>query len=540
MGIEIATLILLYAAFCGFAYKRSLTYMHIYQQEEYDSPRFLKWMLKNKIFDKRLSALIIAISIVAVFLPAILTNFLVFLAFTLIAYKEKDPRKDSKKKLVMTARVKRIFTPSLVLVAAIGLWCFLPTSNVPLIWLAVIHFIPFAIMLSNAALTPFENATQNKFWHEAHNKIMDFKPTVIAITGSYGKTSVKHILGHILKTQAKTLMTPGSVNTPMGIARIVREELEHDHKFFIVEMGAYGPGSIARLCSLTPPDQGILTAIGPAHYERFKSLDTVAQTKYELAESVLGRGGQMIVGEKTLRFENARTLRDQYKAQFVICGEQSKLSSEEPSYLEDGDLMILRNDQTAEGLDLKISWKGETYNIEAPLYGLHHGHNLAFAFACALELGVSAKDIQASLHSLPQIRHRLEVKKQAGMTIIDDAYNSNPLGFQSALGLLAKIGSTGRKILITPGMVELGDIHDDAHKTIGITAAQVCDVAIVVQGKRIPSFISSFKATAANKELIEVDSFEEAQTWIHNNRQDGDVVLLENDLPDLYERMPKI
>lgn len=523
-----------------------MTYMHAYQQEEYDTVRLFDWITKNKAFDKRLSGAILAVSGLYYLATAFVFDYIapVFLNCALVALMavatalEKDPRKNSKKKLVATNRAKQIFFPAYILSVLAAVWCFLPLVPMPWIWVFNIHFIPFCIVLVNGFLAPFEQAKQKRFWDEAHRKVSDYKPTVIGVTGSFGKTSVKHILGHVLKTQAKTLITPGSVNTPMGISRIIREELEEDHKYFIVEMGAYGHGSIERLCRLAPPDMGIITAIGHAHYERFKSLDAVAETKYELAQSVLSRGGQMIVHERTLRFDFPREIRKENEERFVACGERI---SGENSYLTTGDLEILRILQHERGLEVRFKWRKVQYNVECPLYGIHHGHNIALAFAAAFELGVTSADIQAAMLSMPQIEHRLEVRKQpGGLTIIDDAYNSNPLGFQSALGLLSQIGSSGRKILITPGMIELGKAHDEAHKKIGVYAGEVCDVAIIVKGKRIPTFIDGFKETGASKKLEQVESFAEAQTWIAKNKQDGDVVLIENDLPDIYERVPRI
>ena len=544
MMIELATTALLFLSFLAFAAKRGLTYMHVYQQEEYDSERLLSWIWKNKAFDKRLSVVVIVVAILSFFIPPVFVNFLIFTAMAFATYREKDPRKDSKKKLVATARAKRIFFPAYFLSVLAATWCFLPVTPMPWLWILNIHLIPFMILFVNMMIAPFAEMNQKKFWTEAHNKVLDYQPTVIGITGSFGKTSVKHILGHILKTQAPTLVTPGSVNTPMGISRILREQLEPEHKYLIVEMGAYGRGSIDRLCKLTPPDFGIITAIGHAHYERFKSLDTVAETKYELAESVVSRGGQVVVHERTLRFDYTRAMKEQNENHFIVCGESAdvdKSKQTDKSYLKKGALEIHKIIQGGNGIEVRFTWKNVTYNVEAPLFGIHHGHNIAMAFVAAFELGVSSKDIQAALQSLPQIEHRLEVRKQAGgLTIIDDAYNSNPMGFQAALGLLSQIGSSKRKILITPGMVELGKIHDEAHKSIGAYAGQVCDVAIVVKGKRIPTFISAFKETGASKQLHEVESFDEAQKWIAKNKQDGDVVLIENDLPDIYERVPKI
>lgn len=554
MIITFASTVLLFLTFMGFAAKRGMTYMHIYQQEEYDSARLISWIWKNKVFDKRLTFGIALVSISAVFVLPLLgsafvgqhqlfINFALFVFMAFATYREKDPRKDSKKKLVATARAKRIFFPAYIITVLAATWCFLPMMPMPWIWIVNIHLIPLVIMFVNLMLSPFEEMNQKKYWNEAHNKVMDIQPTIIGITGSFGKTSVKHILGHILKSQAPTLITPGSVNTPMGISRVIREDLEQDHKYLIVEMGAYGRGSIARLCKLTPPDFGIITAVGHAHYERFKSLETVAETKYELAEAVLSRGGQVVVHERTLRFEYARNMAEENRNQFIVCGEAAeavKQKNAEKSYLQKGDLEISQIIQTAKGIEVRFNWKKVSYNVEAPLFGLHHGHNLAQAFVTALELGVSSADIQAALQSIPQIEHRLEVRKQTGgLTIIDDAYNSNPIGFQAALGLLSQLGNGTRKILVTPGMVELGKIHDDAHKKIGSYAGEVCDVALVVQGKRIPSFIKAYKDNGG-KELHEVKSFAEAQKWITQNQKAGDVILIENDLPDIYERVPKI
>jgi UDP-N-acetylmuramoyl-tripeptide--D-alanyl-D-alanine ligase len=541
--IEIASTIMLFMTYCAFVFKRSMTYMHVYQQEEYDTRRLIGWILKNRTFDKRLSFILILCTAVSFFIPVMFTSFLIFTAFALTTYLEKDPRKDSKKKLVLTERVKRIFFPACGLAAISGLWCFL-VPQFSGIWILNVQLIPFWLFGVNAMMQPYEDFIQQRFWREANNKILDYQPTIIGITGSYGKTSVKHILGHILKVNAPTLVTPGSVNTPMGITRIIREELTPEHKYFVVEMGAYGPGSIARLCKLTPPDMGIITAIGHAHYERFKTLENVAAAKYELAEAVIAKGGMVIAQERTLRFEHARNMKDEYIHNFIICGDApqvDKTKQVEESYLSKGDLEIHAIEQRKKGLEIRFHWKNTLHVVDAPLFGIHHGYNVAMAFAAAFELGIKVQDIQTALTTLPQIQHRLEVKPQAdGTIIIDDAYNSNPIGFQAALGLLTSIGNSGRKILITPGMVELGKAHNDAHEKIGEYAGQICDVVIVVKGQRIPTFLKGFKSTGGSKEIHEVETFSDAQKWVSKNRKTGDVILIENDLPDIYERMPKI
>lgn len=532
--VEIFSHIMIFATFLVFAKKRLITYLHAYQQEEYDELRLIIWIWQNKVFDKRVTGILLLATIAWVFgayLPSFITNFFMLGAMVFGFYKEKDARFDSKKKLAMTARATRIMSMSMLLILITAI--FAGYIRIPVVWIIAVQLIPWLMLFGNVLLTPFENMMQQRYWLEANTKLKEFNPITIGITGSFGKTSVKHILGHILKMSAPTLITPGSVNTPMGITRIIREELTEDHKYFICEMGAYGPGSIARLCRLAPPDFGVITAIGHAHYERFKTLDAVAKTKYELAQAVLAKGGKNIVNEKTLAYEAALDIKDTQPEAFVVCGRDRIV-----------DLKIEEIKQTLMGLEITLLWKDKGYVLKAPLFGAHHADNIAYAFACACELGLKPETVITALESVPQIQHRLEVKTlPIGTKVIDDAFNSNPLGFRSALDLLEILSADGgrRSILITPGMVELGLLHDEVHKQIGAIAAEKCDIILVVQPGRIPTFIEGFKAKAANDQQVhEFNTFDEAQKWIANNMTEKDVVLVENDLPDVYERVPKI
>lgn len=527
---------LLFVVYLAFAARRLLTYLHAYQQDEYDNTRFLRWVLTNQVFDTRLSAMLVACGIVSLFLSAFMTQALTFFAFLTITVLEKDPTREAKKKLVLTTRVKRILGAALICAGVLGL----PLTFIgwPLLWIVAVQAMPLFLVLGNMALQPYEDHVQKKLWAQAHEKLTRLKPKVIAITGSFGKTSVKHMLGHVLKMHAPTLITPGSVNTPMGITRIIRENLDETHQYFVVEMGAYGPGSINRLCALAPPDLGIITAIGHAHYERFKTLETVADAKYELARNVIEKNGIVIAHERTLRFPIPRAFKDAHEERFVIAGESRP---HDITYLKENDLHITRAVQMSEGIQLTLRWKDKEYNFSVPLYGLHHAHNIALAFAAALSLGLPSDSIITALQSVPQIPHRLEVKKRAGgITIIDDAYNSNPVGFRCALDLLATLNPASRKILVTPGMVELGAAHEEAHHSIGQHAGKICDLALVVAPQRIPSFVAGFEATGKGAQLVPMENFAQASSWIEANAQEGDVILLENDLPDIYERVPKL
>jgi UDP-N-acetylmuramoyl-tripeptide--D-alanyl-D-alanine ligase len=514
--------------FAPFALKRLMTYLHIFQQEEYDGPRFLAWMRSTGTFDKRASlvlAALYALSLVYPSPPVLVAGFMA-LALLLAAYREADPRKSGKKKLAMTQRATRILRLAFALLMLVGLVLVASRANAVLVILLV-QAIPFSLVAAVRILQPQEDRIQQGFWTEAHDKLKRLAPMVIGVTGSYGKTSTKHILGHILEATGSALITPGSVNTPMGIARIVRERLEPYHRNFVVEMGAYGPGSIERLCRLAPPDLAVVTAVGPAHYERFKSLDIVARTKLELPVAAIARGGKAIISDAVMTFADAKAFADAHRASVILVGEG-----------EGSDARIGEVRQTADGLAVTLIYEGAIHTLFAPLYGAHHGLNMALAFVTARAMGIDAETAAVALRSTPQIAHRLEVKRQAdGTTIVDDGYNSNPAGFASALDLLPILaGEGGRRILVTPGMVELGAAHEEEHRRIGAKAAESVDILLAVAPQRIGALVDAYTAARPDGEVVDCPGFRDAQAWMASNLRSGDVVLIENDLPDLYER----
>ena len=525
---------LAFAGFALFALRRLMTYLHLFQQEEYDNRRFLAWIVQNRAWDQRLSFALIAVWLLQMILhtvPQWAFGALAALVCAAVAAFEADPRKSAKKKLVMTARATRIYLVALAVLGVIAVAAALMTGLLitgPLVlWAVLVQLVPLALVAGNLALAPAEARTQQRYWNEAQEVLRRVAPMVIAVTGSYGKTSVKHILGHVLETAAPALITPGSVNTAMGIARVIRERLQPHHRYFVVEMGAYGPGSIRRLCALTPPKMGVVTAIGMAHYERFKSLETVAEAKFELAEAAAAAGGKVIAAAEVLDFAAPRRFAEAHPDSLLLVGAA-----------EGAGVMIQAMRQDTDGIAVTVGWRGRSYELRAPLFGLQQGKNLALVFAAACTLGLAPEDVVASLRSTPQIAHRLEVKREAnGATLIDDAYNSNPVGFAAALEVLDVLRRPGgRRILVTPGMVELGAAHDDEHRRIGRLAADHVDVLVAVAPHRVAPLAQSFAEAAPAAEIVSCPGFAEAQAWMARNVATGDVVLLENDLPDLLEQ----
>jgi len=549
-----------------FAYERGKTLLMFFQQEEYDGARFIVWLHDNRAYDQRASLWLVAAGLIGTLSQALLGGeagdtlklagyaVLPMIAAGLLhgGLQSRALRAGSKKPLVMTARAKRILSTyqlvmagllALVAIAALlapkGTQVALDISQVDVAMLAydwravaaaflmvgAVQAAPFALVFANKSLEPAEERVKAKFRQEAIVKFEQLKPKVIAITGSFGKTSTKHILHHILESAAPTLATPGSVNTDMGITRVIREQLTPEHQFFIVEMGAYGPGSIARLCRLTPPDVSLVTAVGAAHYERFKTLETVAKAKFEIAEAAFARGGRAVVNKDGVPPHLLAERLEAVPGDYTVVG-------------DGGDVDFKGYELTPDGLVVRVEEAGEEQILRLPLYGRHQAGNAALAAATARALGLPWAAIKGALASMPQIRHRLEVTRTSGQpTIINDAYNANPVGFAAALEVLDVLREdSGRRILITPGMVELGDMHEEEHARLGELTAKHTDIVAVVTPDRIPSFVRALEG--ANDGSVTVMTFaaqEAAEAWVKKNWRAGDAVLFENNLPDLYE-----
>ncbi len=516
-------------------------FLHFFQQEEYDAKRFLYWWVSSNSYERRATFLALIFTLISLYLlpESYLLFMLASCMFALvigIAGISNRPA-NTKKPLVMTGRATRIFTIAFCLevlalvvsstyfASSMNQYCTLPYLPSTLLFSAVVFItVPIFIVASNWLLTPFEFATQRKFYNEAQAILLDKNPKVIGITGSYGKTSIKQILAHILNAHSPTLATPGSVNTVMGIARIIREKLTRDHEFFIVEMGAYSVGSIKRLCNFTPPKVGIVTTVGFAHYERFKSQEAIFEAKSELPEALPEDGFVVLNGDNP--FCRRMAERSQAKAYFYG-------TSTENGHL---DCRLSQYELTADGIQCCIEYDGQTHQVTVPIYGLHQAINATGAFLTAMKFGVAPITAIAALKTMPSIDHRLVVQKApGGVTLVDDAYNSNPTGFDNALDVLNVLPGQ-RKILVTPGMVELGEREDEEHQRLAPKIADYCDLVCIIAPQRAPCFLEAIQQQNIEADRIKTfQSLNEAREFLNQFVQSGDVVLYENDLPDLYE-----
>jgi UDP-N-acetylmuramoyl-tripeptide--D-alanyl-D-alanine ligase len=257
----------------------------------------------------------------------------------------------------------------------------------------------------------------------------------------------------------------------------------------------------------------------------------VAKAKFELPEAARAKGGTAVLAGQVTTFEAAKAFLAKSTDKTIVVGPESE-----------AQFQVLATREGREGVEADVVWQGKTYALKAPLFGLHHAGNMALAFAAACALGANPDDLVTALKSTPQIAHRMEVKPQPdGSIVIDDAFNSNPVGFAAALTSLNFIaGEAGRAILVTPGMVELGAKHDEEHARLGTLAADHVDILLPVVPDRIHAFVEAFEQAAPTRPVVPCETFADAMKWLKANLRAGDVVLFENDLPDLYERNIKM
>ncbi len=436
-----------------------------------------------------------------------------------------------KKPLVWTRRVWRIFATMWIIVLAVtavyvtvnGQGQFLRSVYVTVMVLVLACAWPSDVaMMANWLLKPVEKHINNGYIADAA-RILASMPQlkVIGITGSYGKTSTKHYLTRILSEQFSVCMTPGSFNTTMGVVRTVREHLRPFDEVFVVEMGAKQPGDIKEICDLVHPQVGVVTAVGEQHLESFKSIENVQRTKFELIDSLPADGLAVINDDfpfvASRMVTNVRA--DRYGMEF-----RPELSYwvKDLAYSPSGtEFTVCKAD-------------GSRLHLRTRLVGECNVSNLIGAVAVAMHLGVPAEKIRYAVERIEQVEHRLSIKRTpGGITIIDDAFNSNPHGSSMALDVLAAM-TGGRRIIITPGMIELGDKQHELNAAFGAKIAGSADVAIIV-GEYNRDAILEGIGDGSSVEVHTAASFAEAQQMLTGMAAPGDTVLYENDLPDTFK-----
>ncbi|MBN2545827.1 MAG: UDP-N-acetylmuramoyl-tripeptide--D-alanyl-D-alanine ligase [Spirochaetes bacterium] len=533
---------------------QGLYLIHRLQQLGYYNLKFIEWLQGSQyrelllwnIFELLFPLFIIftLLKINELTLYKYLTSFIMILTFIWkiihpffkkwITFKAKVP-------LVFTARIKRLFITFIFVITFVLIFVFLFATtpfyefnlqtrnffklNAFILFLSVIT--PIFILSANLINLPLEKLIHFIYFTRAKNKVKRSHSTNIAITGSYGKTSTKFFLSTILSEKYKTLNTPGSFNTLMGISKIVNSNHLNKYKYFIVEMGADRKGDINKLCKLVKPDYGIITSIDIQHLETFITIENIINTKLSLFLNLSKKGFGIYNYDSELLRDNIKKIKTNQKLYSYSMEEMNK---------NEVDIYAVNIKHTRDGLDFVAYFKNKNYiNIKANLLGRHNVSNLLPCILLAKNLGLSNEEIKKGIGKILPVEHRLQkIESSSGILVLDDAFNANLKGAYEALRVLNEI-SGKKKIIVTPGLIGLGEKEKEINKIFGNYIADFSTIAILIGKKRTKSIYEGIIEKNFNKKnIIIVNSLNESKNILKNIVEKDDIILFENDLPDAF------
>ena len=508
--------------------------MQMFQQNSYFPKRYLPWVKENEKVKFIISIIVYAVySFLNLSESAKVSNVAIIfmvvvplLIFTLVLIiKSVKLQKKAIIPLKFTARVKRMYSVLIVLTLGFtllqgtlvgdkGYWCL--SVN---LFAALFPYV--MVLFLWAVLFPFEKIITKRYINDAKRILKSYggRLKIIGVTGSYGKTGTKMILNAMLKEKYNVLPTPKNFNTTMGVVRTIRECLKPQTEIFICEMGAKKIGDIKEICDLVHPDSALITTVGPQHLDTFGNIKNVFNTKFELYDSVEEKQGATFacgdseeikkgVGDKNVILYGTDSSFDYY-ADNIVC--------------------------SASGVTFDLHLLDETVQVNTKLLGNHNVLNIVGAAAISHSYGVSANQIKFAVSRLTPPEHRLEIKRYAkGSTLIDDAYNSNPVGCLEACRVLKSFAPM-KRVLITPGLVELGEEEYKHNRKLGEVASECADIIILVGLDRSKPIKEGVLAGGFNENnLFVAASFNDAYNKYLSFADENTVVLIENDLPDNY------
>lgn len=392
---------------------------------------------------------------------------------------------------------------------------------IPIAWLILFQLTPLPILLATLITSPVDLYLKKKIIGKARAKLGRLNNLkVIAITGSYGKTSTKDILYTLLWKKFKVVKTPKSFNTPMGVAQTILEDVKENTDILIAEIGAYKRGDITNIAKLIKPQIGIITAVGPQHLGRFGSLENIAKAKFELAESLLKNGMAILNGNSP----QLQTLASNLEG----CSVNFYGRKQDDFYVADVKTGI-------SGTTFTLHTPKGQAEIQIPLIGEHHAQNFLAAAVAAMKLGLSLKEIQQRANLLQPTPHRMEIKKIGIVTLIDNSYNTNPESAKASLELLNSFKGF-KKIVITPGFIELGIEAPRENRGFGRQIGKIADTVIIVGNNAKDDLLKGLKDVNFSKENLRFsESSTDALVLVQQLGADKPLAaLLENDLPDQY------
>jgi len=513
-----------YLIFTIFKTKKSF---HMLQQNFYDDDRrYFKWIITNISKIAYESDILFVLIICTLFFGIGITigAFIILYGIIFISYRKK--KVVAKKPLVVTARIKRLsFTMFLIyFVMVIPFIVNFSYDNLVYCYLLLglaTYLNYFVVMTANVINKPVEKCVYLKYKYQALKKLKLLNIPVVGITGSYGKTSSKNIINDILNVKLNSFATPKSFNTPYGLINSINNYLDKFNDIFLAEMGAFRIGEIKQNCKIVKPKYGIITTIGEAHLESFGSRENIMKGKFELVESLPKDGLAILNGD------------DEYQLKYQIKNKCDVLWIGIDN--KDVDLYATNIKLSGSGTTFDCVFKGDKkkYTFNTKLLGKHNVYNILAGILLGKELGLSIDELKRGVSSVKTIEHRLELKKYGNINIIDDAYNSNPVGSKMAVQVLGLM--EGTKIIVTPGMIELGPKQHELNHKFGEYISKVCDYVILIGEKQTkPIFDGLLENNFDKKKIFVLNDIRDAFPLMNRLATKNTYVLLENDLPDLF------
>lgn len=511
-----------------YLFLKSKTSLHMLQQNWYnENNRYIKWMFKN--FNKNfLNIDIIFVSFIFImYLNSVVAAILlsIFYFVKLIIKKRILAREKVIKPLVYTKRIKRIqliiyiiyFVPLINYYFNGNLWLYYTLVG------GIIYINPIVVYVANILDKPLLFLETLYYKTKAKNKLRRMTNLkVVGITGSYGKTSSKNILNDILNVRFNSFATPKNFNTLKGLMISINNHLDKFNDVFIAEMGAFNRGSIKESSKFVKPKYGILTTIGIAHLESFKTQENIQKAKFELIEYLPNDGVAVLNGDDLLQKEyNLKN-----NCRIIWIGIEN----------QDVDLYATNINLTSRGMTFDVTFKSDNKKLsfETRLLGRENVYNILAALALAKEFGLTDEQLIRGVSSIKPIPHRLELKKYGDIFLIDDAYNSNPVGASMALSVLKNM--PGKRIIVTPGMVDLGIEQYRLNKELGVKISSAVDEVVIVGKENKEALEKGILEGKFDKKKIHfVESIDEAFMLFPKIKSKETFILLENDLPDLFK-----
>ncbi len=517
----LVTLVMFYLILVGvYLTLKSQKALQNLQQSAYDNKRYYRYIKGHYKVTFGVNELAPLIGMVIIFkYHLIFSGYIVatyFMYYNLRFLNIANSRYVSKIKLKVTKRVKRQI--SLYIFIELVLFIIFMKWGIIFSFVMLTYLVYPTIIIVNLILKPVEKRIKLHYQGQAEKKIaLMSNLSVIGITGSFGKTSIKNIVGTVLDEFERTLITPESYNTPMGLTLTINDELNFYHQNFVAEMGAYYQGEINELCNLVHPTIGIVSSVGKQHLETFKTLETITKTKMELIEALPSNGLGI------LNMDNEYIMSYKIKNNVKIW----YYSLNNPK----ADIYANNINYYLGYMTFDVVYGGKTYMVQTKLLGQHNVENILAAMLVLIYKSIAIEDIITVIKQLKPVTHRLEYKYiNEELSILDDAFNSNPTGINEAINILHSYKDK-KRIIITPGLIDLGEYTHEFHQNLGKIMQDKCDEVFIVGKLNRKDLLMNIDETSTYVH-VEDDFITAYNKAIAISGEK--VILIANDLPDKF------